>query len=93
VIEAAAYGLGVIASRIGGIPELVREGRTGLLFPPGDVDALAEVLAGLAADSVTLPFLARDSRNQAQLFSVSRMVDNYAVQYDRLLNEHVRIAA
>jgi glycosyltransferase involved in cell wall biosynthesis len=93
VIEAAAYGLGVVASRIDGIPELVREGRTGLLFPPGDVDALAGAMAGSATGDVTLPFLAQGSRDQAQLISVARMVDDYAVQYDRLLNEHVRIAA
>jgi glycosyltransferase involved in cell wall biosynthesis len=93
VIEAAAYGLGLIGSRIGGIPELVREGRTGLLFPPDDAGALAEVLAGLAGGAVTLPFLAQDSWEQAKLFGVARMVDDYAVQYDRLLSEHARLAA
>ena len=39
-IEAAAYGLAVIASRIGGLPEFVAEGRTGLLFEPGDATDL-----------------------------------------------------
>ena len=47
VIEAAAYGLGVVASRIGGLPELVREGGTGVLFPPGDANALAAAMRGL----------------------------------------------
>jgi len=41
VLEAFAAGKAVLASRIGGIPELVREGVTGRLFPPGDVEALA----------------------------------------------------
>jgi glycosyltransferase involved in cell wall biosynthesis len=93
VIEAAAYGLGLVGSRIGGIPELVREGRTGVLFPPGDVAALAEVLSGLASGAISLPFLAGDSWDQAQHFSVARMVDDYAAWYDRLLSERVQVAA
>ena len=52
VIEAAAYGLGVIASRIGGVPELVREGRTGLLFEPGDVAGSRPHHAGTAERSI-----------------------------------------
>ena len=54
VIEAAAYGLGVIASRIGGMPELVREGRTGLLFEPGDAGGLASIMHGLLRGTLTL---------------------------------------
>jgi len=44
VLEAMAYGKPVIGARIGGIPEMVEEGRTGLLFEAGDVDALREAL-------------------------------------------------
>ena len=47
VIEAAAHGVAVIASRIGGLPEFVREGRTGLLFEPGDAAGLAAIMHGL----------------------------------------------
>ena len=39
--------LRVIASRIGGLPEFVREGRTGLLFEPGDAEGLAAIMQGL----------------------------------------------
>ena len=46
-LEAAAYGKPVVASRIGGLPEVVREGETGYLFPVGDADALAERLQKL----------------------------------------------
>lgn len=42
IAEAMLYGKAVIASRIGGIPEIVEDGRTGLLFTPGDVDDLME---------------------------------------------------
>jgi glycosyltransferase involved in cell wall biosynthesis len=44
VVESLALGTPVIASRMGGLPELVEHGRTGLLFPAGDAEALAECL-------------------------------------------------
>lgn len=50
LLEAMAAGCPVIASRVGGTPELVEHGCTGLLFPPGDASALARAMAGLAAD-------------------------------------------
>lgn len=49
-LEALASGVPVIASAIGGNPELVRDGETGALFPPGDADALADRLAAFRAD-------------------------------------------
>ena len=42
ILEAMAYGKPIVASQIGGIPELVREGKTGLLFDPGNVDQLSD---------------------------------------------------
>jgi glycosyltransferase involved in cell wall biosynthesis len=47
--EYMAAGLAVVASRVGHLPEVVDDGRTGLLTPPGDAHALAGVLARLAA--------------------------------------------
>ena len=50
VLEAMAAELPVVASRVGGVGELVRDGATGTLVPPGDSAALAHALAQLAAD-------------------------------------------
>jgi len=47
VIEASACGLPVIVSRVGGLPEVVQEGRTGLIIPPKDVNALVQALDAL----------------------------------------------
>ena len=47
VLEAAAQGVPVVASAVGGIPELVEDGGTGLLIPPGDADALSGALTRL----------------------------------------------
>jgi glycosyltransferase involved in cell wall biosynthesis len=49
LLEGYAAGRPVIGSNIAGIPELVREGETGVLYPPGDVAALARALAEFAA--------------------------------------------
>ena len=63
VLEAMAAGKPLIGSRIGGIPELVDEGRTGWLFPAGDVDALAALMrtVSLMPES-TLEAMGRESR-------------------------------
>jgi glycosyltransferase involved in cell wall biosynthesis len=50
VLEACAAGVPVIASRIGGIPEILEDGVTGLLVPPGDVRALAREMRRLYED-------------------------------------------
>ena len=50
VLEPMALGVPVIASQIGGIPEMIDDGQDGLLVPPGDVDALATALRHLDED-------------------------------------------
>jgi glycosyltransferase involved in cell wall biosynthesis len=50
VLEAMAHGLCVIASDVGGIPEMIDDGRSGLLVPPDDADALGTALRRVLAD-------------------------------------------
>ncbi len=50
VLEAMAVGLPVVATRVGGVPEAVRDGVTGLLVPPGDVAAFSEAMVVLGKD-------------------------------------------
>jgi glycosyltransferase involved in cell wall biosynthesis len=50
VVEAFCRGRGVVASRVGGIPDLVTDGENGLLVPPGDASALADALVRVLSD-------------------------------------------
>jgi glycosyltransferase involved in cell wall biosynthesis len=47
LMEAMSYGLPVVATRVGGVPELVEDGSCGLLVSPGDAEALAEAMGSL----------------------------------------------
>jgi len=85
VVEAAVYGLGLIGSRIGGIPELVEQGRTGLLFEPGDAAALAGIMRGLAEGRTALHGFAEAARLVSERHAVGRMVDAYEQHYRTLL--------
>ena len=81
IVEAAAYGLGVIGSDIGAIPEFVEEDRTGLLFPTGDAAALAALMTRVAQDAAALPGLEARSEAFARRFAVDRMIDAYEELY------------
>lgn len=75
VIEAQALGVPVVATRVGGVGELVRHGETGLLVEPEDEGALERAIAGLAADPQRRLALAAAARREAGRFSLPLMVD------------------
>lgn len=62
IIEAFARATPVVASRIGALAELVRDGKTGILFPPGNAAALAAIIESLVRTQQTLPELGRQAR-------------------------------
>lgn len=79
LIEAMACGRPVIGSNVGGIPEVIRDGVTGFLIPPGDVEALAQRLAWI----LERPEEAREMGERGckfvqEFFSTETYVQNYA---------------
>jgi len=91
LLEAMASGLPVVASRVGGIPEVVDDGVHGLLVPAGDGDALAQALGRYAAD----PALRRrhGAAGRARIengFSMRAMVEAYTALYDGLCRRKAR---
>ncbi len=70
VAEGMAAGKALVATRVGGIPEVVGEDKYGILIPPGDSYALAETLAGLIRDYEARRKLGQNARERArELFS------------------------
>jgi glycosyltransferase involved in cell wall biosynthesis len=85
VMEAMAAGLPVVASAVGGIPELVTDGVTGYLAPPGDHAALSVHLKALLGDPGTRASMGAAARARAEDFKMERTVDGYFELYDTLL--------
>ncbi|BDG06321.1 glycosyltransferase [Anaeromyxobacter oryzae] len=86
VMEAMAAGAAVVATAVGGVPELVRHGETGLLVPPADGPALASALRQLYADSAQRARLGRAARQvAAERFDASLMAARYADLYRELM--------
>jgi glycosyltransferase involved in cell wall biosynthesis len=67
LLEAMAAGLPIVATRVGGMPEVVMEGYNGFLVEPGDVEALADKLAVLANDPHLCEVMGQRSRELAEL--------------------------
>ncbi len=85
ILEAMASGLPVVATRVGGNAELVRDGVTGMLVPPANPRALAEALIALAEGPARARAMGRAGRARAlEAFSLDTMVSRYATLYDTL---------
>jgi sugar transferase (PEP-CTERM/EpsH1 system associated) len=87
ILEAMACGLPIVATRVGGNHELVRDGETGLLVPVDDAPAMAEAinLYLLERDRASLHGAAARRRAEA-LFSIDAMVRGYMETYDAVLH-------
>lgn len=86
VVEAAAAGLPIVASEVGGIPEIITHGHDGLLVPPGDPQALAAAIQTLLDDTEHARRLGENARRTAfERFSAETMATNYMELYQRLL--------
>jgi len=82
LLEAMAAGLPAVATRVGGNPELVVDGATGILVPPGEVDALRAALSRLASDAPLRGQMgARAAERAREGFSFDAMTARYEALY------------
>jgi glycosyltransferase involved in cell wall biosynthesis len=86
IIEAAAYGMGVIGSRIGAIPEFVTDKKNGMLFEAGNPASLAAVMQRVIKENYWIEHFAGNGRALVEMSSVDRMVDGYLEQYTQLVS-------
>jgi sugar transferase (PEP-CTERM/EpsH1 system associated) len=86
ILEAWAAGLPVVSSAVGGVPEIIEQGRTGLLYPSGDAGSLAGRLGEVLSDQNLARTLAgAGQREVAARYSLDRMVDDYQRHYQAVL--------
>jgi sugar transferase (PEP-CTERM/EpsH1 system associated) len=91
LLEAMATGIVPIATRVGGNPEVIEDGTSGLLVRPGDAEAISRCLLRLGENPEWRKQLAANARQQvATRFSVQRMLQRYEEMYAGLvLRKHV----
>jgi glycosyltransferase involved in cell wall biosynthesis len=82
---AMAYGLPVVASRVGGLSEIVEDGKTGWLVAPESPFELAQALMTAASDCERLRRFGASGRERARTFSDDTMIDRTEALYGRLL--------
>ena len=88
-LEAMAYGLPVVASDAGGIPELVLQGKTGLLAPIGEVQQMADDVVELLSDERKYQEFSKASQERAaNEFSAEKIVSQYEAYYQKILMGH-----
>jgi glycosyltransferase involved in cell wall biosynthesis len=86
VLEAMAAGKAVIASRVGGLPEVVIDGATGFLVAPRDVEGLAHAIAKLAGDRLLLHDMGQNGKERlVKNFTMERMARQNEDYYYELL--------
>ena len=75
LMDAMQWGIPVVATAAGGVPEVVRDGVDGLLSPPGDADALGRHLVSVLNDTDLRDRLAANARARVAEFSSERMIE------------------
>jgi glycosyltransferase involved in cell wall biosynthesis len=86
VIEAVTAGRPVVASAIGGVPEIVADGKEALLVPAGDAGALAAALERITGDPVLREELAAGAASRAGDYTAEAVVPRFEAAYERGLS-------
>jgi glycosyltransferase involved in cell wall biosynthesis len=88
IVEALSFGLPIIASRIGGLPEMVQDGQSGLLFEPGDPSALLQALRDFVSDTSRIKAMRHASRGHFDSYYTEQKNYETLIEiYRELLND------
>ncbi|MFW9830990.1 MAG: N-acetyl-alpha-D-glucosaminyl L-malate synthase BshA [Candidatus Thorarchaeota archaeon] len=87
LLEAMSCGLPVVATEVGGIPEIITDSENGLLVPLGDIDAMADKLFVVLTDSMLANRLGKQARQAIlERHTVDKVVPQYEAIYERVLS-------
>jgi glycosyltransferase involved in cell wall biosynthesis len=92
IVEAYAHGLPVIASNIGGIPELVEHQKTGFLVPPGDIEALSHTLNNIAQNPDLLHRMIPACLEAGRRYTVEAVNNEYLTVYKTVCGANIEPA-
>jgi len=91
ILEAMAAGLPIIATNVGGIPEIVKDGENGILVPPQDQNSLANAICRVLDDSEFAANLANRARiSVEQSYSIQAITESYTKIYLSIFQGNVR---
>lgn len=88
-VEAMSVGRPVIASRVGGIPEWLIDGKTGYLVDPGNSDQIAGKVIKLFSDKKLLMQMSKNARKQAEQFSIEKHADEIEKLCKKLIMDNI----
>jgi glycosyltransferase involved in cell wall biosynthesis len=87
LVEAMSAGLPIVASRVGGIPDLVKHGENGLLVPPANTGALERAISDLLSDKAKRKRMGENGKRMCRPYSIEAMVEKIDDLYSSLVEE------
>jgi glycosyltransferase involved in cell wall biosynthesis len=84
-LEAMACGLPVVSSKLGGIPDIVQNGRNGIVVEPGNIESLADALLTLLEDDELRKRMSSEGKNMSEDYDWNKIAEETEKIYDELL--------
>jgi len=89
LLDALALGKPIVATNVGGVPEVIEDGVSGLIVPIGDADSLGHAIARVVREPALAAVLGAGARARAPMFSIENTVERTMDVYRELLGDRV----